>query len=497
MTYSETKEETLDPENWDEFRALGHKMLDDMINFQRDIAKRESLYPTPQDLEEICVPLSEKGEGEQKIFDIYQRRIKPYTSANRTLHPRYWGAVVGNGSPYGMLAGMLTSGLNISIETIPSVDGYVHRQVIDWIKEMLDYPKEAGGVLVTGGSEANFTALAVARNASAEIDMKEGGMQNVPRKMIVYVSDGGHHCLERSVELLGIGGGNLRWIPTDNDHRIKIDALKETISRDKIAGYHPFCIIGCAGTVDTGAFDDLNALADMAAREKMWFHVDAAFGGWVKISKTHRSLADGLERADSVAIDLHKWMYMPYGLGCTLVKDKLAHYRTFVYGHEAQYIKAAFERGQVQDELLSSASNLSLPLSRTFSSLRPYMLLRAHGREKYSRLIQQNIDQANYLASLVEKDPEMELTAPVASNVVNFRFNPGGLTEEEVSDLNKKIIEEIYKIRFWMISETVLKGRFTLRAAITNHRSKREDFDYIYNLVKELGQKALQSLKKQ
>jgi glutamate/tyrosine decarboxylase-like PLP-dependent enzyme len=125
------------------------------------------------------------------------------------------------------------------------------------------------------------------------------------------------------------------------------------------------------------------------------------------------------------------------------------------------------------------------------------MLLRAYGREKYSRLIQQNIDQARYLASLIEKDPQMELTAPVASNVVNFRFNPGGLTEEEVSDLNKKIIEEIYKIRFWMISETVLKGRFTLRAAITNHRSKREDFDYIYNLVKELGQKALQSLKKQ
>jgi len=487
-------EETLDPENWEEMRALGHKMLDDMIDFHRDMAKRDYIRSTPQALKDICIPLPEKGEGEQKAFEIFQRSIKPYGFPS--LSPRFWGAVAGTGSTYGMLAGMLTSGLNASLEILPSVDGYVHRQVIDWIKEMLDYPKEAGGVLVSGGSEANFTALAVARNASAEVDMKAEGMQGVPRKMIIYVSDGGHHCLERSVELLGIGGGSLRWIPSDDNYRIKIDALKEAISKDRKAGYHPFCIIGCAGTVDTGAFDDFNTLADLAAKEKMWFHVDAAFGGWVKISKTHRDLANGMERADSVAIDLHKWMYMPYGIGCTLVKDKLAHYRTFVYGHQAQYIKSVFERGQVQEDLLSDPTNLSLPLSRSFTSLRPYMLLRAYGRDKYSRLIQQNLDQAKYLAGLVEKDPEMELTAPVASNVVCFRFNPGGLSEGELDELNKKIIGEVYKIRFWMISDTVVKGRFTMRAAIVNHRSKRADFDYIHDLVKELGHKALQNLEK-
>jgi aromatic-L-amino-acid decarboxylase len=494
MTYNKKIEETLDPENWEDMRALGHKMLDDMIDFQRDSAKREYRRTTPQAVEDISVPLPTKGEGEKKVFDIYKRSIKPHSGS--TLSPRFWGAVAGTGSTYGMLAGMLTYGLNACLEGIPSVDGYVHRQVIDWIKEMLDYPKESGGVLVSGGSEANFTALAVARNARSEIDMKTEGMQSVPRKMIVYVSDGGHHCLERSVELLGIGEGNLRWIPSDDNYRIKIDALRETISRDRKSGYYPFCIIGNAGTVDTGAFDDFNALADLAAKEKMWFHVDAAFGGWVKISKTHRKLADGIERADSLAVDLHKWMYMPYGIGCTLVKDMLAHYRTFVYGHDAQYIKSYFERGQVPEDLLWSASNLSLPLSRSFTSLRPYMLLRAYGRDKYSRLIQQNIEQASYLARLVEKDPEMELTAPVASNTVCFRFNPGGLSEDELSSLNKKIISEVYKIRFWMISDTVIKGRITLRASITNHRSKREDFDYIYNLVKELGHKALSDLKK-
>jgi aromatic-L-amino-acid/L-tryptophan decarboxylase len=498
MALNKTIEETLDPENWDEMRALGHKMLDDMIDTQRDAAKTELGLNfieagQPRAVQDLCVPLPETGEGEEKVYEIFKRSLKPYHCPS--LSPRFWGTVAGTGSTYGMLAGMLTSGLNAGLEAHPFIDGYVHKQVIDWIKTMLDYPKEAGGVIVTGGSEANFTALAVARNSRAEVDMKAEGMQGVPRKMIIYVSDGGHHSLERSVELLGIGGSNLRWIPSGDDYRMKIESLKQAIKEDREAGYHPFCIIGCAGTVDTGAFDDFNALADLAAKEKMWFHIDAAFGGWVKISKTHRGLADGMERADSVAIDLHKWMYMPYGIGCTLVRDKLAHYRTFVYGHEAQYIKAASNLGQVQDELLSAANNLAIPLSRSVTSLRPYMLIRAYGREKYSRLIQQNLDQAKYLAGLVEKDPEMELTAPVASNVVCFRFNPGGLSEAELDGLNKKIIGEIYKIRFWMISDTVVKGRFTLRAAITNHRSKLEDFDYLYKLVKELGGKTLTDLK--
>ncbi len=386
---------------------------------------------------------------------------------------------------------MLTAGVNSVIEAQPMAAGYVHKQVIDWIKQMLEFPKEAGGVLVSGGSEANYTALAVARNARAEVDMKAKGMQGVQRRMVVYVSDGGHHCLERSVELLGIGSENLRWIESDDECRIKLSSLKAAINEDKKAGYLPFCIIGNAGTVDAGAFDDFHALADLAGKEKLWFHIDGAFGGWVKISKTHKHLADGFERADSLAVDLHKWMYMPYGIGCTLVKDRLAHYSTFVYGHEAQYLKSGSDLIKENSTTLDSPHSLALPLSREFRGLKAYMLLRAHGWGKYGRLIQQNIDQARYLGELVQRDPEMELCAPVASNVVCFRFNPGNLSEDELNKLNKAIATEANKIRFWMISDTNVKGNWVLRAAITNHRSKREDFDYVFNLVKELGQKAI------
>ena len=290
------REETLDPENWEMMRKLGYEMVDEMITQSREIRKQSTRYPPPESIRDICIPLSADGEGEEEAFRVFQRSIQPYGGWNKG--PRFWGVVAGTGSPFGMLTGMLTSGFNTYAEAPPGVGGHVHNQVIDWIKEMLEFPEEAGGVLVSGGSEANFTALAVARNTCAEIDIKGKGMQAVPRKMTVYVSDGGHHCLERSVELLGIGGENLRWIESADDFRIKIDSLKKMIDSDRKDGYHPFCVIGNAGTVDTGAFDDFNALADLALREKMWFHIDGAFGSWVKISETHRGLADGLERAD-------------------------------------------------------------------------------------------------------------------------------------------------------------------------------------------------------
>jgi len=485
-------EVTLDPKNWDELKALGHRMLDDMMNYLETIESKPFSFPPMEAIQNICVPLTFDGEGEEKVYEVFRQYILPYTSGNN--RPRFWGAVAGTGSPYGMLAEMLRAGTNNAVEAVEAA-GHVHKQVIEWVKEMLGYPREAGGVLVSGGSEANFTGLAVARNARAEVDVKAEGVQGVPRRMTIYISDGGHHCLERSVELLGLGNESLRWIPSDDEHKIKLDALKKTIKEDKEHGCHPFCIIGNAGTVDTGAFDDFNALADIAAEEKMWFHVDGALGGWVKISKTHRHLADGAERADSLAVDLHKWMYMPYGLGCTLVKDRLAHYSTFVYGHEAQYLKTGIDLTKAQGDPLSSPHNLALPLSRSFLSLKAYMLLRAYGRDKYAGLIQQNLDQAIYLGELVKKDPDMELLAPVASNVVCFRYRPKGLDEVQLDRLNKTIADEINKILFWMISDTKVKGKFSLRAAIVNHRSRQEDFDYLHNLVKQLGEKALLDMK--
>ncbi|MDH5481823.1 MAG: aminotransferase class V-fold PLP-dependent enzyme [Candidatus Bathyarchaeota archaeon] len=476
-------EETLDPEDWGKMRALGHRMLDDMLTYLQNIRSEPSGAPTQKAIEEICVPLTQEGEGEEKVYQVFKQSILPYTLP--ITRPRFWGVVGGTGSPYGMLTEMLRTGMNGAQETF-FAEAYVHKQVINWIKEMLGFPKEAGGVLVSGGSEANFTGLAVARNAKADVDMKAKGVQGLTRRMALYCSDETHHCLERSVEILGLGNEALRWIPTDDNCRIRLEALKKAIEDDRKRNNHPFCVIGCAGTVNSGAFDDLNALADLAKKENMWFHVDGAFGAWVKISKTHRHLADGMERADSLAVDLHKWMYMPYSIGCTLVKDRLAHYSTFVYGHEAKYLKSSLDK--LEDQT-TDPHNLALPLSRNFTSLKAYMLLRAYGKNKYSNLIQQNIDQINYLTELIRKEPEMEITAPVVSNVVCFRYKPKGLTEPELEKLNEKICSELNQRSFWMISDTTIKGKYMLRACCVNHRSKKQDFDFLVNIVKKAGEK--------
>jgi aromatic-L-amino-acid decarboxylase len=476
------KLDTLDPENWDEMRALGHRMLDDMMTYLENIDKQSMSPPTDEAVKEICTKLSMEGEGEESVYNLYKQHILPHTFANNT-YPRFWGFVSGTGSPYGMLTEMVRAGMNGGVDAFLA-GLLVHQQTIDWIKELLDYPSEAGGVIVSGGSEANFTGLAVARNAKAEVDMKAKGVQSLNKKMTLYCSEETHHCTERSVELLGLGNEALRWVPVGDEYKVNLDALKKTIKDDRKNGYHPFCIIGNAGTVNGGAFDDFNALADLAKRENMWLHVDGAFGAWIKLSKTHRHLADGLERADSIALDLYKWMDMPYGIGCILVKDRLAHFSTFVYGHEAKYLKTAVDTSKDQ---WSNPSNLALPNSRNFATLSAYMLLKAYGKEKYCRLVQQNIDQINYLASLIEKEPKMEITSPVISNIVCFRYNPGGLGEKELEELNRKILGSLWGISFALITDTTMRGKYSLRACNVNHRSRYTDFDWLVSEVKRIG----------
>jgi aromatic-L-amino-acid decarboxylase len=476
---------TLDPAKWDSLRILGHRMLDDMLKHQQTI--RDQPYRTlPQAaIDAICVPLSPEGEGEEPTYEVFANHIVPYVFGNQS--PRFWGLVVGTGSPYGMLTDMLRSGVNSPTETF-GAEGYVHQQVIEWIKELLGYPGDGSGVIVGGGSEANFTCLAVARNAKAEGDIKTQGLQDLPRRMTLYCGDETHHCLERSVELLGLGSDALRWIPTDDDCTIRLDALQKAISDDRKQNYHPFCVIGCAGTVNSGAFDELPALAKLCAKENLWFHIDGAFGAWVTLSDTHRHLAQGLECADSVAIDLHKWMYMPYGIGCALVRDPRAHYSTFVYGHEARYLKSTFE--DVHDKFRDT-HNLALPLSRSFNSLKAYMLLRAYGTQKYRQLIQQNLNQIQYLAELIERDDVFEITAPVTSNIVCFRYRPRGVGEDVIEVLNRAVYEALSHIKLMMISDTTIKGRYMLRACNVNHRSQHTDFEGLVKDIKRLGRQLL------
>jgi len=329
---------------------------------------------------------------------------------------------------------------------------------------------------------ANFTGLAVARDSKAQVDIKENGIQSVPTKMVLYASTEAHKCLTRAVELLGLGNDSLHLISVNERFQIDIGELELSIKKDRKAGFHPFCVIGNAGTVNTGAFDDFKTLADICQKEDMWLHIDGAFGAWAKLSSTHNHLTRDMERADSLAFDLHKWMYMPYEIGCTLVRDKEAHCRTFIY--DAEYLETIAER--------HDPSNYSVQLSRDFKALKAWMLLKADGVKKNAQLIQQNIDQANYLAGRVKNTPELELLAPVFLNIVCFRYKADGLSEEKLKDLNNQILRQLW-LSGLIPSDTTLDGKYTLRVCITNHRSKREDFDCLIDKVVQIGNSLCQS----
>ena len=332
---------------------------------------------------------------------------------------------------------------------------------------------------------ANLVGLTVARNTKAEFDLRQQGIFASTRKMTLYGSNETHSSVQKAVELLGLGSNAFRQIPVDKDFQIDLSELETTMARDRQAGCQPFCIVGNAGTVNTGAIDDLEALAHICDREKLWFHVDGAFGAWTALAPRARSKVFGIERADSLALDLHKWMYMPYEIGCILVRNEEQHRKAFALTPE--YLAHGEGRMGLTGGDLPWFSDYGFQLSRGFRALKAWMSLKEHGSRKYARLIQQNIDQALYLGELVKASPELELSAPVALNVVCFRYVSSSMDDDALDHLNKRIVVELQEKGVAVVSGTVVGGKYVMHAAIVNHRSCRGDFDVLVREVVRVG----------
>jgi glutamate/tyrosine decarboxylase-like PLP-dependent enzyme len=289
--------------------------------------------------------------------------------------------------------------------------------------------------------------------------------------------------VQKAVELLGLGREQYRKLPVDAEYRIDLTALKEAIAADRAAGKRPFCILGNAGTVNTGAFDDLAALAALCRQEDLWFHVDGAFGALAALAPELRPLTRGMELADSLAFDLHKWMYVPYEVGCALVRDKGAHKEAFDVN--PSYLARATRGIAAGDDWLS---DYGVQLSRGWRALKVWMSIKEHGLDKYARMIRQNVEQARYLADLVEAAPDLELVAPVPLNIVNFRYRgPGSASDETLNEVNREILMQLHESGIAVPSNSILRGRYAIRVANTNHRSRREDFDLLVRSVQRIG----------
>ncbi len=481
-----TDEETLDPRgpaDWDELAALGHRMVDDMLAYLRGVRERRPWQPVPEATRSrFSRPLPRQPTEAASLYEEFREHVLPYPSGN--IHPRFWGFVMGTGTPLSALTEMLAATMNSNVSGFDDSPTLVEGQVIAWLRESFGFPQSAGGLLVSGGSMANLVGLTVARNANAGFDVRERGLRAAPRPPVLYASREAHNSVRKAVETLGLGREALRLVPVDAEYRVDIGALRASISADRAAGFHPFCVVGNAGTVNTGATDDLAALADLAQDEGLWLHVDGAFGALAAWSPELRGQVAGLERADSLAFDLHKWGYVPYEAGCVLVRDGGLQRAAF----EASAAYLAPARGGLAPEGPRFA-DYGPQLSRGFRALKVWMALQEHGFDKLGRLVRQNVAQAAYLADLVRAQPELELGAPVPLNIVCFRYRgrPGDLADADLDELNKELLVRLHQDGLAVPTYTRLGGRYLLRAAITNHRSRREDFDFLVREALRLG----------
>lgn len=474
--------DSLDPNDWASFRLQSHRMLDDMLDYVEKIRERPVWQPIPPEVRaRFDAPLPRAPGSLAGAHDSFMADILPYSVGN--VHPGFMGWVHGGGTPVGMVAEMLAAGLNANVGGRDQMPVEVERQIVRWMRELFQFPDSASGVFVTGTSMANLMSVLVARTNALGVAVRRTGLGNEGAQLVAYASNAAHGCIAQAMDLSGLGSAALRRIGVDARHRIDVGALQTQIATDRAAGLQPFFIVGTAGTVDTGAIDDLTALADLAEREAMWFHVDGAYGALGMLAPDIAPLLAGIERADSLAFDFHKWGQVPYDAGFLLVRDARLHMQAFA-------APAAYLRREARG--LAGGSpwpcDFGPDLSRGFRALKTWFTLKVHGVDQLGQAISTTCRLACYLAQQVAADPDLELLAPVALNIVCFRYRCAGVGEgSDVDALNREIVADLHESGIAVPSTTTIDGKLAIRAAIVNHRTGAVDIDRMLAAVLRFG----------
>ncbi len=467
---------SLDPEDWTDLRALGHRMVDDMFDHLAGLRDGPVWRPMPTpDRQALRRSLPRDPSSAEAVYQDFQQLVQPYVTGN--LHPRFMGWVHGGGNPVGMLAELLAGAMNANLGGRDHAPIEIERQVIAWAAEMLDFPADASGVLVTGTSIANLIGVLVARSACLGPSVRRDGVGG--SRLVAYTSAAAHGCLPRAMEMAGLGRDALRMIPCDPQGRMRLDLLAERVERDRMEGCLPFLLVGTAGTVDIGAVDNLFGLADIAADQDLWFHVDGAYGAIAALAPKLCPLLAGIERADSVAFDFHKWAQVPYDAGCIIVRDPARQLETF--GAEAAYLRRE-ERGLAGGGVWPC--DLGPDLSRGFRALKVWMTLSAYGADRIGAIAQQTCDLAAALAHRIDREPALERLAPVALNIVCFRYIDA---EGDLDRFNADIVADLQEAGIAAPSTTIVNGVLAIRAAIVNHRTDYGDIAILVDALLEAG----------
>jgi len=480
---------SLDPADWTDFRQQAHRMLDDMLGSIENIRDRPVWQPIPDAVRaRFCEAIPIQPTKLATVHEDFMTTILPFTARNS--HPGFLGWVQGGGTPVGMMAEMLAAGLNANVGGRDQIPLAVENQVVGWMRTLFGFPPEATGLFVTGTSMANFIAVVVARDTRLGCDVRRQGMSQDTKRLTAYASMAVHGCVARALDFAGLGSDALRLVPVDSRQRIDLNELKKAIATDREAGFTPFLVVGTAGTVDTGAMDDLDGIATICSENKLWFHVDGAYGALAMLAPDLAPRLKGIECADSLAFDFHKWGQVPYDAGFILVRDGTLHKQAFA--SSSAYL-ARDERG------MSAGSpwpcDLGPDLSRGFRALKTWVTLKVYGMKAIGEVISNTCELARYLESRIAASPELELMAPVELNIVCFRYRcvtPGNsVTAEQSDQLNRKIVIRLQEAGSVAPSTTLISGQLAIRAAIVNHRTTRAEMDTLVEATLAAG-RALQ-----
>ncbi|MCP9234707.1 aminotransferase class V-fold PLP-dependent enzyme [Lewinella sp. JB7] len=477
-----------DPTDWPTATALGQRMLADMMTYLEGVSDEASWQQIPETVKErMRAPLPQTGQPLEEIYAEFLRDVVPYNKKN--IHPAFYAWVQGTGTVTGLLADMLASALNPNVTIGEHMPMYVDAQAVDWCKELMGFPAKASGMLVSGGSMANITALTVARNSQLGTDFREEGFGADMPRTTVYCSTETHSCVQKAVEILGIGNRYLRRVPVNDRYEMDHEALIRAIEEDIAAGHRPICVVATAGTVNTGAIDPMEAIFNICRRYGLWFHVDGAYGALCRLDPVYADRLAYMERADSIAFDLHKWMYLPYEVGCVLIRDRELHRRSFAL--TPAYLQSS-DRGLAGGP--EPLNNYGFELSRGFKALKVWMSLKENGVEGYARLIAQNNRQAEYVGGLAGATEGLVVVAPVSMSIVCLRYFRSGMTQLESNALNQELLLRLHERGIASPSSTVLGGIFCIRICIVNHKTKNRDLVRLVEALVEIGNELYRSV---
>jgi aromatic-L-amino-acid/L-tryptophan decarboxylase len=462
-----------------QFRELGYRAVDLLAAQLAALPDGSCRRTLPDELRQRLLeqPLPAEGRTPEEVLAAVAETVLPYPMGN--ISPRFFAWVNSPAAPLGVLAELLAAGMNSSVAGGDHAATYIEHAVLGWLKQMLGYPSASGGLLISGGSMANLVGLAVMRFAKAQGAIRAEGFQAERAPMVVYTSAQGHSCIEKAVELLGIGHDYLRKIAVDSAQRMDLDALRAQLAADRAAGLRPVCVAASAGTVNTGAIDPLGALADLCAAESLWFHVDGAYGGVAVLAEQTAGLYGGMERADSLAIDPHKWLYMPVECGCVFVRDAQAMRDAFSL--VPPYLR--------DDSSLPWFSEFGPQQTRGFRALKLWMVLQQIGERGYRDLISRDIALAGALRDRIRARDDFELVAGGPLSITCFRYAPPGI--DSLDTLNQRLLDLVQREGQVFLTSTQIAGQFVLRACVVNFRTREADLDFLLDTLAAAGQRVM------